>query len=128
MVVKFLVVLHHCGDDYGTLNIATHLRLACQFGHLDLVIYLTRTCMIDLRLLPSSFADELVKTTLQRGSHDTIYFLLSNGLKLSVNNQVYGYSDLLHPAMKVFILGNPLTGKSTLIKAILILKVKKVNC
>ena len=144
---KYLIEKQHCDPGCKKSDGGTPLHLACQngqleiakylievcstkltvapfylavrHGHLELVLYLVNECIEDISFLPSSniCLDEAIKS----GNDDIVLFLLSCGLKISSNASQAGspFSNLVQPALKVCVLGNSESGKSTLVKALM---------
>ena len=112
-ILKYLLEDEECDCKCKAFNSVTPLQLACRHGHLDAVIYLIHyrsSMLLDNRILDEA---------LSGGNDDIVLLLLSHGVRLSSNIQYEGGSNLVQPALKVFLLGNPMSGKSTLIQAIL---------
>ena len=114
-ILKYLIEEKQCNSKCKAFKSITPLHLACRCGHLDSVVYLIN-CHSSM-LHDNSVLDE----ALSSGNDDIVLLLLSHGLRLSSNVQ-YGVtsgSRLVQPALKVFLLGNPMSGKSTLVQAVL---------
>ena len=95
------------------------MNLAIRHEHLEVVLYLVNECLQDISVSPSSktFVDEAIKS----GNDNILLFLLSCGLKFSSNTSQASFlsSSLVQPALKVCVLGNSESGKSTLVKALM---------
>ena len=122
-IVKFLVTECHCNPLLPATLLAintreTPLHLACEGNHSNVVAFLLSSGTVDKLLTckqPSFIVRKILGddyNTLQ--AHNTwdgrkdffIHFLSCRR------------SNPFHPAFKVFIMGNPSAGKSTLVKAI----------
>ena len=112
-VIKYLIENQQCSFECKAFKSLTPLHLACRHGHLDTVVYLVNICSSLLQ--DNTVLDE----ALSCGNDDIVLLLLSHGLKLSTSVQYEDATNVVQPALKVFLLGNPLSGKSTLIQAIL---------
>ena len=118
-IVKFLVTECHCNPLYtatifGITTGETPLHLACQSQHSDVIAFLLSSGTVD-RLLTCKkpdfiarnvFDDQSVLESWQGRKDFFIHFLTCRR------------SNPFHPAFKVFVMGNPSAGKSTLVKAI----------
>ena len=61
-----------------------------------------------------------MEETLKGGNDDILFFLMSRGLQFtSKYTQIGSHTKLVQPVLKVFVLGNAMSGKSTLIKALM---------
>ena len=126
-IVKFLVTECHCnpllpitmrpnGMDFGI----TPLYHACEEGHYNVVAFLLSSHAAD-RLMacnPSLIMRQLAK--IEGGFFlKTEQFFSWHGMTdFFVNFLTCRRRSPFHPAFKVFVMGNPLAGKSTLVKAI----------
>jgi serine/threonine-protein phosphatase 6 regulatory ankyrin repeat subunit B len=112
-ILKYLLEKEKCDCKCKAFNSMTPLHLSCRYGHLDAVV-----CLINFR---SSILQDnrILDEALSGGNDDIVLLLLSHGVRLSSNVQYEGGSNLVQPALKVFLLGNPMSGKSTLVQAIL---------
>ena len=115
-IVKCLVTEHHCDPlkpsrKYGINSGITPLHEACFAGHYEVVAF----------LLSSGKADDLMSCKPGRlVSKENREALSSWG---GMKNVFTSFLDCrrnnpFHPAFKIFVMGNPEAGKSTLVKAI----------
>ena len=109
-IIRYLIEEQGCTPTCRTLGGATPLHLVCRHGHLDSFIYLMNK-LSDTSLSPY-YSDSLIKETLKGGNDDILLYLLSNGLKFSPEApQLGSHASLVQPALKIFIIGNALSGK-----------------
>ena len=139
-IVKYLV---QQGGDPGRGNFGyTPLHTACEKGHLDIVKFLVTECHCNSLLPTGNLGDTPLHLACENKHSNVVVFLLSSGTvtgkaagfirrlsKVSYDSWE-GMTDLFtnfitclqsnpfHPAFKVFVMGNPSAGKSTLVKAI----------
>ena len=111
-ILKYLIEEKQCNSKCKAFKSITPLHLACRHGHLETVVYLIN--------YHSSMPQDnsILDEALSSGNDDIILLLLSHGSS-NVQYQGPGGSNLVQPALKVFLLGNPMSGKSTLVQAML---------
>jgi ankyrin repeat protein len=113
-IAKYLIEECNCDPMCRTDDSpASHspLSLACKSHQLDLVKFLVNECKCNLKNCDIKLSD-----TFKENDPDITLFLVSS---CEVNEPNIGLKNLLlHPAFKVFVMGNFSSGKSTLIKAI----------
>ena len=112
-IVKYLIEEEQCDSKCRAFKSITPLHLACRHGQLGAVVYLIK---YDSSVLQDN---RILDEALSSNNDDIVLFLLSNGVRFSSNIQYKGGSSLVQPALKVFLLGNPMSGKSTLVQAVL---------
>ena len=117
-IVKYLIEEQQCDPNCRTLNGTTPLHLACRHQHFDIVVYLVNKCIGDMP--PSVYGNSLMEETLKSGNDAILFFLMSHGLQLTSKYSGIDRTSLVQPALKVFVLGNAMSGKSTLIKALIL--------
>ena len=120
-VVKFLVTEHHCNPLQHNTKVginwgATPLHWAISNEHYNVLAFLLSTGKADhvLTKWPGIIARQIYKLT-GDFSELSIWFGVED---LITNFITCRKNDPFHPAFKVFVMGNPLAGKSTLVKAI----------
>ena len=135
-IVRFLVVDHHCDPACREWEGRTPLHWACESGKLGIVKFLVEKCHCD----PFNEKDCKGLTPFHLatwGGHgDVLLFLFSHVPPLKLVNSILKCSDSLYDdnlleafktcwteyplesAFKIFVLGNPCSGKSTLVKII----------
>ena len=118
-VIKYLTSDQECDPSSRTLNGTTALHLACRYQHFDVVVYLVNECISDSFSSLPYYGNSLMEEALKGGSDDILFFLMSQGLQFTSYGQIDSHTRLVQPALKVFVLGNAMSGKSTLIKALL---------
>ena len=117
-ILKYFVHEIQCDIDGLTMAGQSVLHLACKYGHLNVVVYLLDISSFN-SLTPYSSVPSPLEEALVSGHNDIIFFLLSVEKHL-LSKKLDGYhSYLVQPVLKVFVLGNPHSGKSTLIRALL---------
>ena len=118
-VIQFLIQEQKCDFTIKTLNGITPLHVACRHRHMEIAVYMVKECV---NILHFPCANTLLDEALRGGDDDIVLFLLSKGLKfctdISKNHRLVS-SNLVQPALKVFILGNSESGKSTLVQALM---------
>ena len=119
-IIKYLIKEYNCDSSCRTLNGMTPLHLACKYQHFDVVVYLVNECIGDISSLPY-YGNSLMEEALKGGDPDILFFLMSHGIQFTSKyySKIDGRSSLVQPALKVFVLGNAMSGKSTLIKALI---------
>lgn len=111
IIAKYLIEECNCDPTYRKDMNDSPLSLACNSHQLDLVKYLVNECNCNLKNCNIELSDSFVKN-----DTDIALFLVSS---CKVNEPNSGLKTLLlHPAFKVFVMGNFSSGKSTLVKAI----------
>ena len=109
-VAKYLIEKCNC-DPTNMDTYCSPLSLACKSHRLDLVKYLVNECNCNLKIF-----NIILSNTFVKNDTDIALFLVSS---CEVNELNAGLKTLLlHPAFKVFVIGNYSSGKSTLVKAI----------
>ena len=120
-IIKYLIKEQQCDPNCRTLKGMTPLHLASRNQHFNVVVYLVMECIHDFSSLPY-YGDSLMEETLKGGNDNILIFLVSHGLQFTSKhsriNRSYN-TRLVQPTMKVFVLGNSMSGKSTLVKALM---------
>ena len=120
-IVKLLIKEANCDPNCRTIKGMTPLHLACRHQHFEVVIYLVTECIGDGFPSLPYYGNSLMEETLAGGSDNILFFLMSHGLQFtSKYSQIDGNIRLVQPALKMFILGNSMSGKSTLVKALML--------
>ncbi len=119
-MIKYLIEEQQCDQSCRTLKGTTPLHLACKYHHFDIVVYFVNEYIgAEILSLPY-YGDTLMEETLKGGSDDILFFLMSQGLQFtSKYDQIDSHTRLVQPALKIFVLGNAMSGKSTLVKALM---------
>ena len=134
-IVRFLIVDHHC-DPVCHGRDRTPLSIACESGKVDIVRFLVEECHCD-PLRKDEDGDTPLHLATLKDHDDVLLFLLSHSPPLKL---VHSIIELCYPSpkvlqllkafikcrteyplessFKIFVLGNPSTGKSTLVKVI----------
>ena len=110
-VAKYLIEECNCDPTYSMETYNSPLSLACDSHRLDLVKYLVNECSCNLKNCNINLSDSFVKN-----DTDIALFLISSCEVNEPNAELK--TLLLHPAFKVFVMGNFSSGKSTLVKAL----------
>ena len=124
-IVKFLVMECHCNPllPFSVLGMntgITPLHRACERKHSDVVAFLLSSGTVD-RLFTCKKPSFILRifTGLADDESALQTFLSWEGRKdFFINFLTSRRSNPFHPAFKVFVMGNPSAGKSTLVKAI----------
>ena len=118
-IIKYLVKECKGDPERGTLDGVTPLNLAIKHGHLEVVLYLVNECLQDISVSPTS--NSVLHEAIKSGDDNIVLVLLSYGFKFSTNASQASLlsSSLVQPALKVCVLGNSESGKSTLVKALM---------
>ena len=134
-IVRFLVVEHHC-DLICHGRDRTPLSIACESGKLEIVKFLVEECHCDT-LRKDEDGDTPLHLATLKEHDDVLLFLLSHTPPLKLVNSIIELCKPspkllqllkafitcrteypLESAFKIFALGNPSAGKSTLVKVI----------
>ena len=114
-ILKYLIEELHCDpNSIRQYYISTPLFLACKYDQLNVVAYLINECNCYLSPLQTMliFSNRFVKEQ----TDVAIYLLSSQALTLF--NSAKHKHILFQPALKVLVIGNSSSGKSTFIKAL----------
>ena len=117
-VAKVLVEQYHCDPKCQDTEGYTPLHDACgDTAQLDIVRYLVTQHGCD-PLQPNKLGVSALERAINRGHADVVAFFFNTTEVLDSITNGYSSSHPFKPALKVFVLGNPSAGKSTLVKAI----------
>ena len=95
------------------------MHLACRHQHFDVVVHLVNEHIGDGFSSLPCYGDSLMEEALKGGNGNILFFLMSHGLQFTSKYDQTDTSLLVQPALKVFVLGNAMSGKSTLVKALM---------
>ena len=119
IIVTYLLSVHHCDPNFkGGIYGYTALHLACKTGNCTIVKHLLSVAHCDPNVKSNNEEVPLQMTA----NSEIIKDLIRHGAKTSIMykscKKALGTDKPLQPPVKVFVVGNPSVGKSTLTAAL----------